>query len=364
MELIKECFGDMSDFRLSRKRLHSLIDIIFICICGVICGEEDYVGIRFWAVDNEQWLKQYIGLANGIPSDDTFRRVFQLLDYQEFSKCFISFTNRISTLSLGEVVSIDGKCLRGSKENKSGKKGIYMVGAWANKNQVLLGQEKVEEKSNEITCIPKLLELLVLKGCIITIDAMGCQRDIAQKIVEKEANYILAVKGNQPSLESQIIRSFEFQEPLSTHKIEKKAHGRLETRTCEVITDLKWIEEKENWKDLNTIIKVSSKRHIISENKITENVRYFISNQVFNAEKMLYCIRSHWGIENNLHWQLDISFHEDMNRNRTLNAAANFSFLNRIALNVLKKDESKMSIKHKRNKANRDNEYLKTVLNI
>ena len=362
MNIIEQSFGEMTDFRLSRSRLHKLIDIIFMSICGVICGADDYVGIRLWAIRNEEWLRGYIDLPNGIPSDDTFRRVFQLLDYEEFSRCFIAFSKKLNTLTSGEVISIDGKCLRGSKGAGLGKTGLYMVGAWASNNQLLLGQEKVDTKSNEITSIPKLLDLLQVKGCTITLDAMGCQKSIAEKIVSKEADYILSAKGNQPKLQEQIVRSFGSLPTESTHTTHDKGHGRIESRTCEVITDLAWIEDKEDWKDLAAIVKVTSKRHVVSEDKTSEDIRYFICNQAFSAEKMLSSIRAHWGIENRLHWQLDISFNEDHNRNRTLNAAVNFSFLNRFTLNLLKKDTTKISIKHKRHRASGDLIYLAQII--
>jgi predicted transposase YbfD/YdcC len=362
MELIKESFKDMPDFRVQGRKLHSLLDIIFITICGVICGEEDFVGIRMWAEDRADWLRQHIGMENGIPSDDTLRRVFQFLDYEAFGKCFIDFTQRFCKLSGGEVVSIDGKCLRGSKDNRLGKKGIYMVGAWANGNGLLLGQEKVGDKSNEITAIPKLLDMLVLKGCTVTIDAMGCQTGIAQKIVGAGAGYLLDVKGNQPTLGADIERSFDMLPPASSFETLEKDHGRIEKRTCQVITDLKWIEQKEEWAGLSAIVKITSERTVVVGAATTTDIRYFIAGQPFTAEQMLARARSHWGIENQLHWILDVVFHEDLNRSRRENAAANFSFVQRTALNLIKKEPSKISVKHKRHKANRSDKFLEAIL--
>ena len=355
-------FGELSDFRISRGKLYDLFEIIFMSVCAVICGEDDYVGIWMWSCDNKAWLGHYLLLPNGIPSHDTFRRVFQFLDYESFSKFFVNFTQDLCEISMGEIVSIDGKCLRGSKEKSLGKKGIYMVGAWANEAGMLLGQSKVADKSNEITAIPKLLELLVLKGCIVTIDSMGCQKEIAKAIVAQEADYVLALKGNQKQLEEQVERSFKCEKAADSFTTKEKNHGRIEVRKCEIISDLKWIEVAPEWKNLSTIVKVTSDRTIISEQKTSIDVRYFISSKVCSAEQMLHYVRSHWGIENNLHWALDVAFNEDNNRNRKDNAAQNFSFLNRIALNLLKKEDSKISLKHKRNKANRSPKFLEKVL--
>ena len=222
----------------SFSKLHDLTEIIFIIICATICGCDDYVSIKSWADDNIVWLRQYLVLSNGIASDDTFRRIFQFIDYEAFNKCFIDFTKGISHLSAGEVVSFDGKCLRGSKNKGLGKVGVYMMGAWANQNKLLLGQLKVDEKTNEMIVMPQLLEILSLKGCIVTADALNCQKVIAEKIIEKQADYILAVKGNHPTLEAQIIQSFQLEEPLSEHTTYDKDHGRIEKRTCQVITKL------------------------------------------------------------------------------------------------------------------------------
>jgi predicted transposase YbfD/YdcC len=363
MEYLLASFSKLPDFRINRKKLYDLTEIIFISICATICGCDDYVSIKSWADDNLVWLRQYIVLPNGIPSDDTFRRIFQFIDYEAFSRCFIDFTEGLSRLSEGEVVSFDGKCLRGSKNKSLGKVGVYMMGAWANQNKLLLGQLKVDEKSNEMLVMPQLLEVLCIKGCIVTADALNCQKAIAEKIVEKQADYILAVKGNQPTLEAQIIQSFELEEPASEHITYDKDHGRIEKRTCQVITKLDWIEQKEAWKDLTSIVKVVSERTIISENKTTIDTRYFICNQAFQASKMLAAIRSHWAIENTLHWSLDVAFDEDSKRNRVDNSAVNTSFLKRITLNLIKKEPSKMSIAHKRLKANRNPEFLSKILN-
>lgn len=363
MELFNAYFGGLTDVRVSGRKLHDLYEIVFICICGVICGEDDFVGIEQWAEDNEGWLREHIGLANGIPSHDTLNRVFQLIDYKEFSECFIGFTGSLCQLVDKEVIAIDGKCLCGTKDKKLGKTGLYMVGAWASANQLLLGQERVSDKSNEITAIPKLLQALTLTGCVVTLDAMGCQQEIAQAIIAKDADYVLAVKGNQGELEAQIVRSFNTETVADSYSTTEKDHGRIEIRKAELITDLKWIEAPQKWKNLSALLKITATRTLVSEQKTSTDVRYYIMSQACSAKDALHIVRSHWGIENQVHWLLDVTFGEDNNRNRTRNAAENFSFISRIALNLLKKEPSKLSLKHKRHKANRTNAYLHKVLN-
>lgn len=363
MELFRNSFKSLPDFRVKRSQLHELMDIVFISICAVICGCDDYMGIKLWADDHIVWLRQYIKLSNGVPSDDTFRRIFQFLDYQAFNKCFMDFTQGISHLSVGEVISFDGKCLCGSKNKKLGTKGIYMLGAWANKNKLLLGQMKVGEKSNEIKAMPELLDLLVIKGCIVTTDALNCQKEIAQKIVSKDADYILALKANHGTLHQDVIASFEQKVPTETYTQLEKDHGRIEKRVCELINDLDLIKGRQDWKDLAAIVKITAERMVVSENKMSIETRYFITNQCFTAEKVLNAVRSHWGIENELHWCLDVNFNEDNHRNRIGNSAVNFSFLHRIALNLIKKEPTKISVKHKRNKAQGNKEFLEKILN-
>lgn len=237
-----------------------------------------------------------------------------------------------------------------------------MMGAWASQNKLLLGQLKVDEKTNEMIVMPQLLEILSIKGCIITADALNCQKAVAEKIVEKEADYILAVKGNHPILEAQIIQSFELETPTTECISYDKDHGRIEKRICQVLTNLAWIDQKEDWKNLTSIVKIISERTIISENKTSIDTRYFISNQVFTAEKMLSSVRLHWGIENSLHWSLDVTFDEDRRRNRMDNSAVNFSFLRRITLNLIRQEPSKMSIAHKRLRVNRNPEFLSQII--
>jgi len=273
----------------------------------------------------------------------------------------MSFTKLIDK----EVVAIDGKAIRGAKSH--GKKSpIHMVSAWADGNNVVLGQVKVSEKSNEITAIPDLLEVLLLKGCIVTIDAMGCQTDIASKIVEKDAAYILAVKENQKQLYLNIQDEFRFGKNIQTRVFQDLGHGRIETRKCSIITDFGHIENPERWEQLQTIIKIESTREFKNSDKPTETAtRYYISSLEADPEDFQKAVRSHWGIENKLHWALDVAFSEDASRKRTGNSAQNFSILKKIALNLLKKDTTaKIGVKSRRLKAAWSNQYLLKILNL
>jgi predicted transposase YbfD/YdcC len=301
-------------------------------------------------------------LPNGIPSHDTFNRFFSALDPEEFEQAFLSWIKDIAKLTDGDVVSIDGKTVCGSRDRDS-KRAIHIVSAWSKANQLSLGQLKVEDKSNEITAIPKLLDVLVVKGCLVTIDAMGCQREISAKIIEKGGDYLLAVKGNQGCLEADAARTVRFAKPSSEWIEEDFGHGRIEQRKCTLYHDLSFIDNVEAWKDLSAIVKMEATRYIKSSGKEEKEVRLYITSSKENAEVIGKGVRSHWGIENNLHWQLDVSFNEDDSRKREGYAAQNFSTLNRIALNLIKQDQSKKrSVKGKRLDAGWNNDYLLKIL--
>jgi predicted transposase YbfD/YdcC len=363
MNLLKKHFGDLTDSRLSRKQLHKLYDIVVICICGAICGEDGFVGIALWAEDNEEWLREHLSLANGIPSHDTLNRVFQLIDYKEFGERFAAFTAALRMPVAQEIIALDGKCLRGTHNKSTHQTGLCMVGAWATQNQLLLAQERVSGKSNEITAIPELLRKITINNCVVTIDAMGCQQEIAAQIIAKEADYVLALKGNQPQLLEQVSRTFNSAGAEQCHTTTEKDHGRIEVRTAEVTGNLQWIEAQQKWANLRGLLKITSQRTVVATNTTSTEVRYFIMSQCFSAQQALHIVRSHWSIENTLHWSLDVTFGEDLNRIRTKNAAENFSFINRLAINLLKREPSKRSIQHKRNLANRSHSYLLSVLN-
>ena len=355
-------FSCLPDPRIDRCKEHLLEDIIFITIAAVICGAETWNEIEDYGKAKESWLRQYFRLPNGIPSHDTFNRFFSALNPDAFEEAFLSWIRAVSCLTAGEVVSIDGKTLRGSR-GTGGKQAIHMVSAWANMNQLSLGQVKVDEKSNEITAIPRLLEALALKGCIVTIDAMGCQREIAGKIISAEADYILAIKGNQGSLEEDIERTVRFTKADSEWNEEDFGHGRIESRHCFLYKDLSFIEHAQLWKSLSAVVRIDSTRHIKSTGKEEKETRYYITSSQSSAEVIGRAIRSHWGIENQLHWQLDVSFGEDQSRKREGYAAQNFSLLNRIALNLIKHEQStKRSFRRKRLDAGWDNDYLLKIL--
>jgi predicted transposase YbfD/YdcC len=367
-ESIIEHFYGITDPRNFNKR-HKLIDIIFITICAVICKAEKWDDIELFGISKEKWLKTYLELPHGIPSHDTIARVFAIMDPEEFNKCFLNWINSFKPVGKNEILNIDGKTLRHSYDKGNGKSAIHMVSAWANNAGVVLGQVKVDEKSNEITAIPELLNLLDIENCIVTIDAMGTQKKIAAQIIDKNADYLLALKGNQGTLKENVELFFQDAEEnnyeigytFDYHKSVNKDHGRIEKRECWVTSDIDWLEEKMNWEGLQSICMVKSER-IINNEKSVEN-RYYISSLAANAEKIGNTVREHWGIENSLHWVLDVAFREDECRKRNGNAAENFAIVRHIALNLLKQEKTlKRSINGKRLMAGWDSEYLEKIL--
>ncbi len=355
-------FTNIEDPRIERRKEHLLEDIIFITIASVICGAETWNDIENYGNAKKEWLQQYLKLPNGIPSHDTFNRFFSLIEPKQLEQSFLNWIRAIAEITDGEIISIDGKTIRGSR-NKGSKSFVHMVSAWANENHLLLGQIKVGDKTNEITAIPKLLEILEIRGCIITIDAMGCQTEIADKIIEKEADYILAVKGNQGTLEKDIKDTIKFSKPTDEFEETDFGHGRIETRKCSVYTDFSHIENISRWAGIKSIVKIESLRIIKDTGKEERELRLYISSIKPDARKISNGIRKHWGIENSLHWVLDVSFGEDKSMKRNVNAVENFSIINRIALNLIKQEKSKkISNKGKRLDAGWDNDYLLKIL--
>jgi len=368
---ISEHFSSLKDPRTGRMVDHYLIEILIIAICAVICGADDWVAIEQFGQAKEKWFRTFLHLPNGIPSHDTFRRVFAQLEPEAFQACFVSWMRGIAQLSQGEIVSIDGKCLRRSHDRGSGKAAIYMVSAWASTNRLVLGQRKTEEKSNEITAIPELLSRLALQGCIVTIDAIGCQTNIAQQIIQQEADYVLALKGNQGTLhqdvESLFVYAFEkeFQAiDHHTYQTVEKGHGRVEIRRYWTISDpefLTWLDPKNKWAGLRSIGRVEAQR--IIDDDVTSEIRYYISSLAGDAAQFGRAVRTHWQIENCVHWVLDISFREDDCRIRTGSGPQNMAVLRHIALNLLGQEQSATcGVKNKRLKAAWDNDYLLKVL--
>jgi predicted transposase YbfD/YdcC len=357
-------FSELKDPRIERTKEHSLEDIIVIAILSVLCGADTWNDMEEFGKAKESWLRTFLKLRGGIPSHDTFNRVFSLLDPKQLQECFIQWTSSVASLSAGEVIGIDGKTLCGSRD-KNKKSIVHMVSAWAGVNNIVLGQVKVDDKSNEITAIPELLNLLVLKGCIVTIDAMGCQKDIAEVIIGQDADYILALKGNQGNLLEQTEDSFRFLKAWSVSEETDAGHGRVERRCCTVINDLSMIEQKEQWKNLQSLVRIDAERYIKSTGKTENETRYYISSLTPDAALLNKSIRSHWAVENSLHWTLDVAFNEDNSRKREKHAAQNFSVLSRIALNLLKNDTTtKCGIRGKRLKAGWDNSYLAKLFKI
>lgn len=355
-------FKSLEEPRIDRCKLHSFEDILFLTIAAVISGADNFVEIEEFGNNKKDWLQRFLKLENGIPSHDTIGKLFARLEAKSFEKCFIEWMQSLVTLTQGQVIAIDGKTLRGSSSATNGKKAIHMVSAFASANQVVLGQLACEEKSNEITAIPALLELIVVKGCIVTIDAMGCQTEIASKIKEQEADYILAVKDNQKKLHKEIQDLFSLHQSQQSETLEKD-HGRIETRTCSIIKNLTKMKTAKNWDGLKSIVRIESKREI--NGKISEETRYYISSLDTTAKAMNTHVRSHWCVENNLHWSLDVGFNEDKNRTRADNSAENLSVIRRIALNLLKTDKTmKVGIAAKRKAAGWNTKYIEKLLNL
>jgi predicted transposase YbfD/YdcC len=367
MSSIIDHFSHLPDPRTKEhKKEHKLIDIIFITVAAVICGAEDWNDIEEYGEIKEDWLKTVLELPNGIPSHDTFNRVFSLIDPAALQQCFISWVQSMAKISEGHIVSIDGKRLCNSGEQ--GKKAvIHMVSAWSNANNMVLGQLKVNDKSNEITAIPALLDLLMVKGCWITIDAMGCQKDITAKIKEHGAEYILAVKDNQKHLHDDIQEAFKQCKAEPSDVQTDLDHGRIEKRTCRIITDTDWVCNKEDWQGLKTLIEITSERTMKATGNTETQTRHYISSAVSTAQKFNEAVRDHWGIENKLHWVLDVTFGEDDSMKRAGTAAENFSFITKMAVNLLyqfeyKKGARKVSLKTKRKRAGWDNDFLFAIL--
>lgn len=358
--MLFEHIENIGDPRQAWKVEYNLHEIIIMTICAVVGGAEYWEDIQDFCAAKENWFREHLGLQleNGIASHDTFQRVFALLKPEELEHSFESWTKSVYVKTEGEVVSIDGKTVRGSRDSINPI--IHMVSAWANENQLVLGQVRTGTKSNEITAIPVLLELLALKGCIVTIDAMGCQRNIAQAIIEKEADYVLALKENQPDLSDDVRLYFEESSNMrQKHQTLEKGHGRIEQRSYYLNTDVDWLSAKSKWIGIKAIGMVHSK--VQTGDIITQQDRYFITS-LSDVKTFAHAVRSHWGVENSLHWCLDVVFHEDANRTRKDNSGENFSIIRRIALNLLKMVPGKMSLRRKRFMCQIDSNFLAQVL--
>lgn len=363
-----EChFSQITDPRESNKS-HNLLDIITIALCATIAGCDGWSQFEEFGRCKMEWFQTFLELPHGIPSEDTFARVFAAIDPVEFQEAFLNWVQVIQTLTKGDIVAVDGKTLRRSHDRNAGKKPIHMVSAWASENHMVLGQMKTDSKSNEISAIPQLLKLLDLQGCIVTIDAMGCQKDIAEQIVNQGADYVLALKGNQGRLHEDL--KLFFQEALESgfrdteHGYEESVdgdHGRIEIRRYWTTADLDWLPGLKLWKGIKTAVMVQRERDI--KDKVTSETCYYISSLDNDPKTLARAIRQHWGIENRLHWVLDVTFREDESRIRKDHAPENMAVLRHMALNMLKREDSRRtSIKTKRLKAGWDNKFLAKVL--
>jgi len=364
-------FASLEDPRLEYLVEHELLDIIALTICGVICGADSWVDIEAYGHSKVDWLKSFLALPNGIPSHDTISRLFAILDPAELQRCFTSWIASIAELSAGEVVAIDGKCVRRSYDTGKGKGALHMVSAWASENRLVLGQVKVDSKSNEITAIPKLLEVLDLQGCIVTIDAMGAQTAIAEQIIDQGADYILSLKGNQGDLHQDVEQLFDWASktqfkdiPHEYHQTLDKGHGRIEIRRHYLMGSVANLLNAERWKGLKRIGMIESERRIEGKPTTVER-RYYLLSLDGDVQRFALAARGHWGIENRLHWCLDVAFSEDQSRIRSGHAPENMTLIRKIALNLLSKEASvKIGKKAKRLKAGWDNDYLLKVLNV
>ena len=361
-------FAEISDPRVERTRLHELVDILVIAICAVICGADSWVEMETYGRAKEQWLRQFLALPHGIPSHDTFSRVLARLKPEEFQQCFLRWMQAVSEVTHGEVVAIDGKTLRRSFDRAAGKGAIHMVSAWASANRLVVGQQKVDEKSNEITAIPALLRLLEIKGCIVTIDAMGCQKAIARTIVEQEAEYVLTLKANHGLLYEEVERFFAGAQQRQFvdvpheyyHTLDGK-HGRVEERRYWLVSELSGFTETQDWVGLQSLGMVERQRTVAG--KTTVEVHYYLTSLAGDGQQFGEAVRTHWSVENGLHWVLDVAFQEDQSRLRRDHAAENFAVLRHLALSLLRQETTCTNgIKVKRLKAAWDDEYLTRVL--
>lgn len=366
-------FGELEDPREKNKLSHPLINVISIAILGVICGADDWVAIETYGNAKSEWLGSFLDLSRGIPSHDTFGRVFRWLDEAAFQTKFAEWTAQICQATDGQVIALDGKKLRRSHDKRHERDGIWMVSAWASENQMVLGQTKVDEKSNEITAIPELLAQLDIAGCVVTVDALNTQTAIAQQIVNAQADYIMAVKGNQGTLYEDMELLFAGFEEVAYASVEyettrktNEGHGRDEYRQVWVVTlpeYRQYLRQASKWAKLFSLVKLVTVRYVSATDKMETTTRYFISSWHASASDFLRAIRDHWQIENGLHWVLDVAFREDDSRIRKDHAPQNMAVLRHVAVNLLKQEKSaKVGVNNKRKRAGWDNAYLEKVV--
>ncbi len=371
---IREHFATLTDPRRDHLQEHRLVDILTIALCGVICGADDWVAVETFGREKAAWLGTFLELPGGMPSHDTFGRVFARLDPDEFRRCFVNWVRAVVGEPGEQVVAIDGKTLRRSHDRGSGKGALHLISAWATDSNLVIGQVATDAKSNEITAIPVLLRLLDLEGAVVTLDALGCQTAIAAEVVKYRADYVLALKDNQPTLHDRVRHTFADADAamgttlplgdLVTDLTTDKGHGRIEQRRCRAIGDpayLTDIDPDHAWPNLRSVVCIESIRRIGAA--VTTEARHYLSSLPADAATLARTIRSHWGIESRLHWVLDVAFHEDASRVRVGHAPENFAIIRHVALNLLRQDPSRRTgLANKRFRAALNDAYLRSIL--
>ncbi|ELS05656.1 transposase [Xenococcus sp. PCC 7305] len=368
--LIEEHFSSLRDPRAEHSIDHLLLDIIVITLCATICGANDWEAIAEYGRTKQEWLKTFLALPNGIPSHDTFARLFARLNPEELQCCFMSWMQAVHQVTNGELLNVDGKTLRGARVAGNNRSFIHMVSVWSATNRLVLGQRKVDEKSNEIRAIPELLKLLEIRGCLVSIDAMGCQTEIAKTIIEQGADYVLALKANQGNLYEDVTQLFDHarrqgwnQFGNQFHSTIDKGHGRLEIRRYAVMGNTEYLLGANKWSQLKSIGMVESERRLNGQISNVEK-RYYLLSLECDVKRFANAVRNHWSIENQLHWVLDVSFQEDRWRSCQGYSAENLALIHHIGVNLLSHEKTtKIGIENKRLKAGWDNRYLETVLN-
>lgn len=371
-----EHFKELPDPRVDRTKDHDLIDILVIAICTLLCAGESFNDMEDFGKAKEDWFKTFLGLRNGIPSHDTFNRLFAALDPQAFLDCFVRWTQGLRAAVAQEIVALDGKALRRALNADQSIKCV--VSAWAESNSLVLGQLKVSDKSNEITALPELLRVLELAGCIVTVDAMGTQKKIAQEIIEADADYVLALKGNHETVHQEVksfleatvaekqsgpVNPSKAAVQLAMHETVEKDHGRIETRRYYQSADLDWFADRAKWEGLKSVGMVEAIREIGAQRTVER--RYYLSSLPLGVETFARAVRGHWGVENKLHWVLDVQMREDQSRARAGYAAENLATLRRLALNLLKREKTKKrGIRGKQLNASWDHAYLLRLLGV
>ena len=357
---IDEVFEDLDDPRTGNAKRHLLHEVLVIALCAVLCGGENCADMALFGRSKRAFLQEFLRLEHGIPSHDTFSRVFRLLDPAAFHGWFLGFMRRFAETCQG-VIAIDGKTMRRSFDRASATSPLHLVSAWAADQRLVLGQIAVDDKSNEITAVPKLLELLSLTGCVVTADAMSCQRKIAQQVIDQRGDYVLALKGNQGTLHDDVRRFLDDPETVLASATETdKGHGRIEVRTASLTTDIAWLQEDHNWPGLKAIGKIIASREI--DRRTSSDTRYYLLSTPLTPESFNAAVRTHWGVENQLHWRLDVIMDEDQARNRKDHGPENLAILRKLACNVLRTARPGISIRRKRKRSGWSDDFARSVI--